>query len=128
MLHLPPTLPHIPNHIALSMPRSRVAASATEWRAAALVAHAAPPNSAAASRRDVRGWRAERSHFQLFLNRKLELEVGRVSCGLDVSVGMCGRFEFRILAVVPRQRGPQHRKQYRIRVHKKIARSVFLTG
>ncbi len=36
MLDLPPTPPpHIPNHLAVIVPRSRVAASATEWRSSA---------------------------------------------------------------------------------------------
>jgi hypothetical protein len=75
----PPHPPHIPNHIALIVPRSRVAASATEWRSSARRTRCTAPNSAAASETGREGgWRAERSHFQLFLNRKLELEVGRV--------------------------------------------------
>ena len=79
---------------------------------------------------DVRGGHAERSHFQLFLNRKLGAGGGVVVCvcrvGSHVSEEMWWRFELTVasfaVVLVLWQRGPpEHCKQYQIRVHKKIA-------
>ena len=127
MVHLPNAPPTSPHCIACAPQQGR---HLQPNRGAALVAYAAPPNSSAASRRDVRGGHAERSHFQLFLNRKLGAGGGVVVCvcrvGSHVSEEMWWRFELTVasFAVVLWQRGPpEHCKQYQIRVHKKIAMS-----
>jgi hypothetical protein len=131
-LDLPPTPPNIPNHIALIVPRSRVAAYATEWRSSARRTRCTA-QLRSRFRRDVRGMARGEKPFSVIFES--EVGAGGWSCvcrvGLTFLWECVGGLNFvDLFAVVLRQRGPEHCKQYRIRVHKKIARSIFdrLTG